>query len=118
MDIMKNLHARAALRFVPFVVLALLAAPAAHAQTTTVSGTVTKADGSPADYADVNLSGNTGTESTLTDEAGAFAFPAVGAGSYKLEAFATGFVSDVLVIEVAPGTPQRHTIKLRSTEGT
>ncbi len=110
------------LRRLPLLAAALVAlifVAAAHPARAqgVISGKVVDDKGAPMSYVDVNLEpeeGYTHSDNALTDDAGAFRFPAVPVGNYKLSANADGQKprENIVHIGVTPGSSQSFTITM------
>lgn len=79
----------------------LLGAASALAQTGSISGTVTTADGKPAEYVSVLLKGT--SKGDVTDESGKYKINSIKTGSYQLVASLIGAGTQVKQIEVKEG---------------
>ncbi|CAN5776733.1 hypothetical protein BH23GEM11_BH23GEM11_18150 [soil metagenome] len=94
-------------------VMTLALAPAAHAQTGTVVGTVQNAAGAPVLGVDINIPG-TGFR-TVTGPQGNFRIDGVPAGTYQLRAFQLGYrEARIEGIQVRPGAETRANVRLES----
>jgi outer membrane receptor protein involved in Fe transport len=97
-----------AARLALFLLLWLLAATAALAQTTLSGHALDSATQAGLSFANVVLktTGPTGkiTQAAVADEAGRFALPGVRAGSYQLQVVQLGFTTHTQAIEVVAGT--------------
>lgn len=97
-----------------FLVLALLAAPSAYAQTATLRGQVTDESGALVPGAKVSLTAaGSGTKNVRADEAGAYTFTGLAPGDYSVQASAPQLIQDQPAkIALKPG-PQVLNLMLR-----
>jgi hypothetical protein len=107
---------RGATIFVVMLALLGLVHSAAFAQTGTVTGKVSKADGSPLAYANVILVGTTMGAMTLAD--GKFTIQAVPPGTYTVRAMMMGYKSvekPGVVVNIGQHRPSNSSSKPRSS---
>jgi hypothetical protein len=114
MSLLRILHR---CRLLPLLALAALLAPAsALAQSAKITVTVTRADGTPADFADVTVEGTGGNSNQfadLTDAEGVVTFTGVPPGTYSVTARLEGNGSDSYSIILGPGATQAVKIPLK-----
>src|SRR5262245_46945287 len=96
-----------------FALLATLAGPAAHANGVILSGTVTSAAGEKMGGVTVSAKaeGSTITTTVFTDESGAYFFPPLEAGRYRVWAQALSFETAKGAIELGASSRQNFALK-------
>ena len=100
-------------RVVLLLLVSLLAAGAAHAQTIQLRGIAISTAGDPIPGAEIAIQSSGGTASAVgTDAAGRFEFPAVEQGNYRIVAEAVGRSPITRSLTVAGGAPVDLTLVL------
>ena len=96
-----------------FAALCMLPAIPAHAQTTSLSGTVTDAAGAAAPGASLTLTGISGTERTaVSNEVGFYRFVQLVPGKYTLRAELKGFKATRQTLDLLVDTPTTLDVRL------